>query len=105
MAYIVSGPTKITLNETDTVKSVLQNVGCILRTQIGTCPLYRQFGISTEFVDRPAVAAAALMQSTIKEAIEEFEPRAVVTGVTFRADPDTPGRLTPVVEVEIHEES
>ena len=34
----------VQLNETDTVRSVLQNIAIILSTRQGTCPLYRGFG-------------------------------------------------------------
>lgn len=37
----------------------------------------------------------------IKEAVEEFEPRAEVLNVTFAEDPLTPGKLIPTVEVDI----
>ena len=33
----------VQLNETDTVRSVLQNIAIILSTRQGTCPLYRGF--------------------------------------------------------------
>ena len=34
----------VQLNETDTVRSVLQNIAIILSTRQGTCPLYPGFG-------------------------------------------------------------
>ena len=37
----------ISLNETDPVKSILQNVSIILRTIKGSCPMYRGY------LDRP----------------------------------------------------
>ena len=47
----------ISLNETDPVKSILQNVSIILRTIKGSCPMYRGFGIDATLIDRPIPAA------------------------------------------------
>ena len=85
----------VQLNETDTVRSVLQNIAIILSTRQGTCPLYRGFGLPQKFVDMP------MMYSEVKEAVEEYEPRAEVVNVTFAADRNAPGRLIPTVEVNI----
>ena len=41
----------ISLNETDPVKSILQNVSIILRTIKGSCPMYRGFGIDATLID------------------------------------------------------
>lgn len=89
----------VQLNETDTVRSVLQNIAIILSTRQGTCPLYRGFGLPQKFVDKPL--PVAMMYSEVKEAVEEYEPRAEVVNVTFAADRNTPGRLIPIVEVNI----
>ena len=52
MTYTVkAGTAAVALNETDTVKSVLQNIAIILRTRRGSCPLYREFGLPMEFLD------------------------------------------------------
>ena len=50
----------ISLNETDPVKSILQNVSIILRTIKGSCPMYRGFGIDATLIDRPIPAAKVL---------------------------------------------
>lgn len=103
MSYKVTagklGP--LSLNETDTVKSVLQNVAIILKTRKGTVPLYRDFGLSQKFVDKPIPVAKTLLHADVKDAVETYEPRAEVVGVTFEEDPDAPGRLVPTVEVNI----
>lgn len=103
MGYLVSATdlTEINLNETDHVKDVLQNVAMILVTRKGTIPLYRDFGLSQDFLDRPIEAAMPLLVSEIKEAVETYEPRAEVEDVSFTSDPDCPGRLIPTVEVII----
>ncbi len=101
MAYTVSAASEIRLGVTDTVEAVLQNVSMILRTRQGSVPMYRRFGLPQAFLDRPAAAAAPIALNEIKEAIEEFEPRATVLSVSFQSD--NTGRLFPIVEVDIIE--
>lgn len=102
MTYTVTAGAALTLNETDTVASVLQNVAIILATRRGTCPLYRDFGIPMDFLDRPMPVAKTLAFAEIKEAIETYEPRAQVVNITFEESPEHPGQLNPVVEVNIN---
>ena len=101
MAYTVSAASEIRLGVTDAVEAVLQNVSMILRTRQGSVPMYRRFGLPQAFLDRPAAAAAPIALAEIKEAVEEFEPRASVLGVTFETD--NSGRMIPIVEVDIIE--
>lgn len=56
-----------------------------------------------KFLDKPVHIAKPIIVSEVKEAIEDFEPRAEFIEVTFQEDASTPGRLIPTVEVEIHE--
>ena len=105
MGYTINpqGLGKVSLNETDTVASVLQNVALILATPQGTVPLYRGFGIRGRFIDKPPHVARAMMIAEVEEAIRKYEPRASVVGVTFQTDENNPGRMFPIVEVEINE--
>ena len=91
----------VQLNETDTVRSVLQNIAIILSTRQGTWPLYRGFGLTQKFVYMPMPVALPMMYSEVKEAVEEYEPRAEVVNVTFEVNEAAPGRLIPTVEVNI----
>jgi phage baseplate assembly protein W len=94
----------IALNESDATASVLQNVAVILATRKGSVPLYRDFGLSMSFMDRPVEAAKPLIVADIEDALRTYEPRATLIGVTFETDKSTPGRLIPTVEVEIDNE-
>lgn len=107
MSYKVSpiDLTAVSLNETDPVRSVLQNIAVILCTSLRTAPLYREIGLPAEAVDRPIPAAKPLLIAAVREAVERFEPRAEVVSVSFTEDPSQPGRLVPKVEVNILEES
>lgn len=93
---------KIRFSETDAVASVLQNIAVILATPRGSVPLYREFGLPQDFVDKPIPVAKAMMVAPVREAIERWEPRASFVGLNFREDPA--GKLTAVVEVEINDE-
>ncbi len=89
------------LNAGDSVEAVLQNIALILATPKGSVPFYRTFGLSQEFLDKPMPVAKARMIAEIREAIEEWEPRATVLSVSFSEDSAQPGRLCPEVEVEV----
>ena len=106
MSYKVSTKdlSKITLNESDTVSAILQNIKIILSTRRQSVPLYRGFGLPMKFIDKPIPIAKTLLVSEIKEAIEEYEPRASVVDITFEVDESVPGKLIPTVEVEISDE-
>ena len=105
MTYTVraSPETALTLNETDTVSSVLQNIGTILRTKTGNVPLQRWLGLRMNWLDKPANVIPTMMVSDIKEAIERDEPRAKFVSISFESDPNDPARVIPIVEVSIRE--
>ena len=92
----------LTLGETDTVRSVLQNILCILGTRQGTVPMYRDFGLPGRFVDSPTMVARQILLVEVREAILQYEPRAEVVSVALRQSASNPGVVVPEVEVEIH---
>lgn len=104
MSYIVKSINlgALTLNESDTVKSVLQNIAIILSTRQLSVPLYRGFGLPMQFVDRPMAVARPLLIAEIMDAISVYEPRANVLNVTLEVDPEAPGKIVATVEVEIN---
>ena len=72
-------------------REIIRNVQTILATPIGTCPLYRDFGLNTTYLDHPLSIAQNLMAVEVIEAIEKWEPRVQVKEVTF--EPDKEGKL------------
>lgn len=103
MSYRVAASAgRITLNEPDRVKSVLQNVSCILRTWQTNVPMFREFGLPMGFIDKPMPAASMALIVEVREAIRKYEPRADVLSVRFSQD--NAGVLTPEVEVSIRGE-
>ena len=67
-------------------EEIYRNVRAIILTQVGTCPLYRDFGIDASFLDYPLDVAKNLCAVEIMEKVERFEPRVRVTEVTFSTD-------------------
>ena len=103
MTYFVSSAPleNIQIIPQNDVEEIIQNLHTILSTPKGSVPMYREFGIDASVIDVNVNAAMSLMVNAIYEAIETFEPRAEIVGVTFK-DPETQGKLIPVVEVKIN---
>lgn len=67
-------------------KEIIRNVQTILATPLGTCPLYREFGLDVNYLDHPLDLAQNLFAVAAMEAVERWEPRVRVSNVTFEAD-------------------
>lgn len=81
---------------------IYQNVRYILATPKSSMTLDRKFGINAQVVDMPIAKAKAVLSSEIIDAIEFYEPRAIVEEITFTEDID--GKLMPKVRISINEE-
>lgn len=91
----------IRFNDPELVSSVLQNIAVLLSTVKGSVPVYRDFGLTATFLDKPMPVAKKMMIVEIREAIEKWEPRARFVSIDFAEDITRPGTLWPTVEVEI----
>ena len=69
-------------------REIIRNVNTILSTPVGTCPLYRDFGIDVTTVDKPLDVAKNLYAVAVMEAVEKWEPRVRVKEVTFDTGDD-----------------
>lgn len=105
MAYKVNSADKysLSLQQDSKVFSVLQNIALLLNTKRGTVPMYRDFGLPMEFVDKPIDVAENMAYVEISDALEEFEPRAKLEDVYF--DKTANGKMTITVEVSVDEQS
>lgn len=105
MAYTVkaSERAKINLAPATLIEEILQNLSMIIQTVVKSVPLYRAFGISGAFLDKPTPAAETLIVSEIYEAVEKYEPRAEIQNIYFETDTMT-GKLSPCLEVVINGE-
>ncbi len=101
MKYTIrsDNPPSFSLCENNPAKSILQNVLLIVSTRKGTVPMYRDFGIAQNFVDRPQAVAETLAVAEIREAIAEFEPRANLTDIRF--EHDMTGKTAIILEVDV----
>ena len=106
MRYKVSTTdlSNLRMGETETVNAALRNIAVMLATRKGSVPLYRDFGLPWDFVDKPMPVAKAMMVAPVREALERWEPRAALVDIDFKQDLSRPGQLIPIVEVEISNE-
>ena len=89
------------MDEKDEVKEILRNVAIILATPKGSVPMYRSFGLDMSFLDKAMNAAKNLAVIPVREAIEEWEPRATFKDIDLFTDPSNPGKLGFTVQIEI----
>lgn len=87
----------LTLGQKSKLESVLQNVALLLNTKQGTAPLHREYGLPMAFVDKPIDVAETIAFAEISEALEKFEPRAVLKDLWF--EKNEKGEMSVVVEV------
>lgn len=103
MRYVIRSddPAELTLCENDDRKSILQNIAVLLSTRCGTVPMYREFGLPMNFLDKPMSVAETLMAAEIKDALADFEPRATYIDLSLEANVEKPGEVIVILEVEI----
>ena len=96
--------TSVTINFAPATKieEIIQNVQTILTTPIYSVPLDRLFGINPEMLDLPLPIAQARLSAEIVQAVQKFEPRVIVTEVSYSGD-GMDGRLQPTVRLRIKE--
>lgn len=87
--------------EKDRTASILQGLRVLLATRRGSVPMYRDFGLTMEYLDKPIPVAQALIAAELAEALARYEPRAALKSVTVQPDEQTPGRVLVEVEVEL----
>ena len=86
-------------------QAIIQNVAIILDTIQNSCPMFRNIGIPGDIYGRPLPAVENLMVGYIYDQIEEFEPRADITEVTFEEEPLT-GKVIPIIHLQgVNEEN
>lgn len=85
----------------DSEQDIIQNILCILNTTLGSCPHQRNYGIDPDIMHKPTPVAKAAFSVAISEQMRLHEPRAVLNSISYEDDPDNPGVLNPVLEVNI----
>lgn len=89
----------------DTYTEILQNIRMILTTAQGSCPLHRDFGLSTELIDDSIAVVKAKMAGEIAAQITKYESRVEIVSITYDDEPAKAysGKLYPRVRVRIIE--
>lgn len=85
------------------LEEIIQNVRTIIATARGTVPLDRDFGVSAALVDDPTPSAMARFSSDIVDAVETYEPRVKVVGISWRDSDALDGKLQPAIRIKIRE--
>lgn len=85
------------------VEEVLQNLYTLLSTVKGSVPLYRDFGINGDIIDRPIPIAKSLYINEIYEAVNKYESRIEVVKVKFDESAEQEGKIIPILEVKIND--
>ena len=80
-------------------QEVLQNIAVIIDTWEKTCPLLRELGLPAQLIGRPLPVVKNIMVGQLYDQIEQFEPRAILGGITFEENAFI-GKLIPIVEIE-----
>jgi len=102
MRYTINNkdPITYTLVEGDEIASILQDIALLIQTWQGTVPMYREFGLPMEWVNKQVPIAEVIAAQEVEDAIEAFEPRVRLIDVRVKGEFDT-GKLYIEVEVEI----
>ena len=95
-------PSNITFGATGVFR-VIQNARTILTTRKGTQPLDRDFGISFDFLDSPALLARAKAEQECFLALRKYEPRAVLKQIRWETDLQS-GKFWPDVLIQVVEQ-
>lgn len=89
----------IDLSPANEHQAIIQNIAIILDTIQNSCPMFRGLGLPGELYGRPLPAVENVMVGYIYDQIEEYEPRADISEVTFERD-ELKGTLIPVIYIE-----
>lgn len=98
--------TDINLFPQTIVQEIVQNIGILLTTVVGSVPLNRDLGLQETFIDDPQPRAMMQLSIFALETIQDYEPRVEVTEIDFVPNPNDAldGRMYPKVMVRILDE-
>ena len=94
-------PSLVNFRPANTIEEIYQNINTILNTYKFTVPLFRSFGFSADFIDRPLSVLRPLYVKEVVETIEKFEPRVIVEEVKMTAEID--GKAFPIIIFSLRE--
>lgn len=91
--------TALSLAPASEAEARAQELYILLNTMLGECPMYREFGISRDYVHMPVNAAKTALTLAITEAIRKYFPDMRLVKVRFEKSNVGEGFITPVLEV------
>lgn len=80
-------------------QEIIQNIAVILDLVQKSCPMFRGGGLPGNLYGRPLSVVENILTGYIYDQIEELEPRAILSGVSFEENPLT-GTLVPIIKLE-----
>lgn len=93
----------INLEPVTVEEEIMQNLWFLYSSLEYDVPLDRELGLRATYIDKPIEAVKALATTDIYDKTEEYEPRAEIVNIDFKADYES-GVLKPIVEVVINDE-
>ena len=96
-------PPKLSFFPQSAEDEIVQSIYCILFTQRGSVPFYREYGLSPDWLHRPINAAQSAYAVALVQALRKYEPRVKVDQVRFGVNLLHPDYLYPILEVTIRE--
>lgn len=96
-------PPDLTLFPETLEQEIMQNLYCIISTEIGTIPLLRDYGLNMSYMHLPTQEAKTMMIAAISDAVSRYEPRVTIENINFDDDAEHPEQLHPSVGVKINE--
>lgn len=95
----LSKPLDLSLFPDDREAELLQQLYCLLMTDKGSVPCYRDYGVDTDWLHRPINAARSAYAVAIHQAVQTYLPTVKVNAIRFTAKALEPDHLYPVLEV------
>lgn len=97
-----SAPMRFGLTGKESIEQNLKHIVSSLNMQAA---LDRSFGLDPDFIDAPQPMQEGLLTSRIYLAVEEQEPRATITSISFlrSSDIEETGVLIPVIKYVVAE--
>lgn len=100
MTYeVTNSKSEINFAPSTELEEIIQNVRTILTTIQGSVPLYREFGISAETLDKPLQIAQAQITAELARQIANFEPRCNLKKVFVEGDLSGELKITATIEI------
>lgn len=88
-------PSLVNFRPADVIEEIYQNINTILNTYKFTVPLFREFGFTADFIDRPLSILLPMYVREVVETIEKYEPRVIVEEIKMTAELE--GKAYPII--------